>query len=103
MTVCKVALTNLVMWVRDHYFPADYAHATWKRLKPFFELKGRITGDREVVAVELRAFNDRQLNHDLVEVCARLDRAQLRLLDGRRLVFSLAPAHRPVLDAHQRC
>ena len=28
MTVCKVALANLAMWVRDRYFPASYAHAT---------------------------------------------------------------------------
>jgi hypothetical protein len=103
MTVCKVALVNLGMYLREQCFPASYAHATWKRLKPFFELKGRITGDREVVSVELRAFNDRQLNHDLAEVCARVERAHLRLLDGRRLVLTLAPAHRPVLNAHRRC
>jgi hypothetical protein len=35
MTVCKVALANLGMWTRDHYFPADYRHATWQRLAPF--------------------------------------------------------------------
>jgi hypothetical protein len=28
MTVCKVTLTNLAMWVRDRYFPTTYAHAT---------------------------------------------------------------------------
>ena len=32
MSVLKLALTNLVMWARDHYFPATYAHATWHRL-----------------------------------------------------------------------
>ncbi len=37
MTVCKVALANLVMWSRDHYFPATYAHATWQRLLPSHE------------------------------------------------------------------
>src|SRR6266699_7059878 len=36
MTVCKVALANLAMWVRDRYFPASYAHATGLRLLPFF-------------------------------------------------------------------
>jgi hypothetical protein len=45
MTVCKVALANLAMWVRDHYFPASYAHATWRRLLPFFQLPGTITHD----------------------------------------------------------
>lgn len=28
MTLCKLALTNLVMWTRDHYFPPTYAQAT---------------------------------------------------------------------------
>jgi hypothetical protein len=36
MTVCKVAVTNLAMFVRDRYFPPSYAQATWKRLLPFF-------------------------------------------------------------------
>src|SRR2546429_6231549 len=26
MTICKVALVNLVMWTRDQYFPLTYAH-----------------------------------------------------------------------------
>ena len=43
MTVCKVALANLGMWVRQQYFPASYAHAGWKRLQVFFQLPGRIT------------------------------------------------------------
>jgi hypothetical protein len=28
MAICKVALANLVMWVRDRFFPSTYAHAT---------------------------------------------------------------------------
>ena len=28
MTVCKVAMANLAMWVRDQYFPPSYAQAT---------------------------------------------------------------------------
>lgn len=35
MTVCKVAVVTLGMYVRDHWFPASYAHATWPRLAPF--------------------------------------------------------------------
>lgn len=42
MTVCKVALANLGMWVRDHYFPASYTPAGWYRLLPFFQLPGRL-------------------------------------------------------------
>ncbi len=46
MTVCKMALANLAMWVRDHYFPPSYAQATWKRLLPFFQLPGTIPSHR---------------------------------------------------------
>jgi hypothetical protein len=35
MTVFKVALTNLVMWTRDHYFSESFAHATWGGWLPF--------------------------------------------------------------------
>ena len=30
------------MWVRDHYFPVEYAHASWDRLQAFFQLSGQI-------------------------------------------------------------
>jgi hypothetical protein len=64
MTVCKVALANLGMWVRDHYFPASYAHASWQRLQAFFQLPGRIVWGTDTVEVELKSFNDRALNRD---------------------------------------
>jgi hypothetical protein len=35
MTVCKVALANLTMWVRDRYFPTAYAHATRASARAF--------------------------------------------------------------------
>ena len=35
-TVCKVVLANLGMWVRDHSFPASYAHATRATVGSFF-------------------------------------------------------------------
>jgi hypothetical protein len=91
MTVCKVALVNLVMWIRDHYFPLTYAHATWKRLAPFFHLPGRVTRGPRAVSVELRPFNDRQLNHDLLALCEWVNQASLHLPDGRQLLFSVSP------------
>ncbi len=91
MTVCKVALVNLVMWTRDHYFPLSYAHATWKRLAPFFHLPGRVTRGPRAVSVALRPFNDRHLNHDLVALCERVNQASLQLPDGRQLLFSVSP------------
>jgi len=79
MTICKVALANLAMWVRDRFFPATYAHATWLRLLPFFQLPSRVLWGREVVQVELRPFNNRQLNRDLVAVCHRVNESQPHL------------------------
>jgi hypothetical protein len=90
MTVCKVALVNLAMWVRDHYFPASYAHATWQRLAPFFRLSGTVVRDATTVKIELRPFNDRALNRDLALLCARVNEASPRLPDGRHLCFTIS-------------
>lgn len=38
------------------------------RLLPFFRLAGHVLAGREVVSVELRPFNNRQLNRDLLAV-----------------------------------
>ncbi len=103
MTVCKVALTNLGMWTREQYFPADYAQATWHRLVPFFALAGRITEDPVQVRVELRPFNDRPLQRDLHALCARVRTAAPQLPDGRVLVFTVAPPHSLNSDLHRRC
>ncbi len=92
MTVCKVAAANLAMWVRDHYFPPSYAQAAWKRLLPFFQLPGIISQDATMVQVELRPFNDRALNRDLVILCERVNQASPRLPDGRRLSFTIQPS-----------
>ena len=85
MTVFKVALVNLVMWTRDHYFPASHAHATWKRLTPFFHLPGVVTQGRNTVEVALRPFNDKRYNQDLEALCERVNAVAPRLPDGRHL------------------
>jgi len=102
MTLCKVALANLVMWARDRYFPARYAQATWVRLAPFFRLPGRIVVRADRVCVELRPFNDRQLNRDLADVCARVEAAGPRLPDGRRLAVTVRGASYATLDAQDQ-
>jgi hypothetical protein len=38
MTVCKLALANLAMWVRDRFFPTSYAHATRASFAALFSL-----------------------------------------------------------------
>jgi hypothetical protein len=102
MTVCKVALANLGMWVRDRYFPASYAHAGWHRLQPFFQLPGRIFWERDRVEVELKPFNDRALNRDLEALCAKVAQEQPRLPDGRSLLFRMqGAAVIPLLDAQE--
>jgi hypothetical protein len=89
MTVCKVALANLAMWVRDRYFPASYAHVTWHRLLPFFQIPGTITRDATTIQVELTPFNDRALTRDLAHLCERVNQASPHLPDGRLLSFTI--------------
>lgn len=76
MTVCRVAVANLAMWVRDHYFPASYAQAIWKRLLPFFQLPSTITQDATLIQVEPRPFNDRVPNQNLAVLYERVNQAR---------------------------
>jgi hypothetical protein len=102
MTVLKLALANLGMWVRDQYFPASYAHAMWNRLLPFFRLPGRVIEEKQMILVELRPFNDRQLTRDLQVVCQQVEATQPHLPDGRRLCFTVAGTGR-LSSNGQRC
>lgn len=102
MTIFKVALANLGMWVRDQYFPASYAHATWHRLQLFFQLPGRIFWGRDQVEVELKRFNDSVLNRDLEMLCAKVAQEQPCLPDGRRLIFRLQGTGILHLDAQEK-
>ncbi|MBO0797082.1 MAG: hypothetical protein J2P36_39895 [Ktedonobacteraceae bacterium] len=104
MTVFKVALVNLVMWTRDHYFPESYSHATWKRLAPFFHLPGLVTQGQDAVEVSLRPFNDKRYNHDLEALCERVNAAAPRLPNGRHLQFSVQinAVARPIPDVQKR-
>ena len=54
------------------------------------------------VAVELRPFNDRQYNRDLLTLCQRVNERQVRLPDGRLLMFSVKEARRPILHGQKR-
>ena len=103
MTAFKLALAILVLWTRDRYFPATYAHATWHRLEPFFRLPGRIVWGAAFVAVELRCFNDQHLHRDLAAVCDQVNAAQPHLPDGRPLRFRLSNTARCTSEAQQPC
>jgi hypothetical protein len=102
MTVCKVALANLGMWVRDQYFPAEYAHAGWQRLQIFFQLPGRIFWGQDRVEVELKRFNDRALNRDLEMLCAKVAQERPCLPDGRHLLFRVQGIAILPLDAQEK-
>ncbi len=94
MTVLKLALANLAMWVRDNYFPPEYAHATWQRLVPFFRLPGWVALEPDAVRVRLRAFNDRGLSLDLAAICERVAGERPRLPGAGLLVLKGPEAHR---------
>jgi hypothetical protein len=94
MTTLKVALVNLAMWMRDQWFPADYAHATWRRLESFMRLTRRVHRHRDRVVLELRPFNDAALRRDLVALCARVTTAAPRLPDGRRMELMIGAGTR---------
>jgi hypothetical protein len=95
MTVCKVALANLAMWTRDQYFPPSYAHATWRRLLPFFQLPGIITRDATTTQVQLSPFNDLTTAHSIAiwHCCVNgLIRLRLNfLMDACSLSASVPP------------
>jgi hypothetical protein len=97
-----VALANLAMWTRDQCFPVSYAHATWARLAPFFQLPGSINSFRHRVPVQLRPFNDRQYNRDLSLLCQCVNEKHLHLPDGRMLLFQLQEIARPILLQQHR-
>ena len=83
-------------------FPASYAHATWARLAPFFQLPGLITSSQHTVSVQLRPFHDRQYNRDLSLLCQHVNEKQLHLPDGRLLLFQVQEMARPILHQQQR-
>src|SRR5205807_2748921 len=87
MTLLKVGLANLGMWVRDQYFGEDYQCCGGPRLLPFFKLGGWMTATASEVKLELCAFNNRALVRDLEEVCRNVNTSGATLPDGRRLVI----------------
>jgi hypothetical protein len=89
MTLLKVGLANLGMWVRDQYFGESYQHCGWHRLLPFFKLGGWITTTTNEVQLELCAFNNRALVRDLEVVCHKVNASGASLPDGRRLVVTV--------------
>ncbi len=89
MTLLKVGLANLGMWVRDQYFGESSQHASWQRLLPFFKLGGWITTTTNEVKLDVCAFNNRALVRDVEELCRKVNAGAVTLPDGRRLVVTV--------------
>lgn len=48
------------------------------------------------------ACKHRQYNGDLMTLCESVNQADLRLPDGRRLLFAIKGVSRPILDVQKR-
>jgi hypothetical protein len=98
MTLFKIGLANLGMWVRDHYFGESHHHCGGPRLLPFFKLGGWVTATGSEVKLELCAFNNRTLARDLEQVCHKVNEGVLTLPDGRRLIVAVGKRLHARLD-----
>jgi len=73
--------------------------AKWQR---YCREQGDLLRALEDLAVQLRPFNDRRYNRDLMLLCQRVNEKQLHLPDGRLLVFRVQEMARPILHQQQR-
>ena len=89
MTLLKVGLANLGMWVRDHYFGESYQSCGWERLMPFFQLSGWVTVMEAEVRLDFSPFNHRAMERDLQDLCRTVNANGVHLPDGRRLVLTV--------------
>jgi hypothetical protein len=89
MTLLKVGLANLGMWLRDHYFGESYQACGWERLVPFFHLSGWVTATQAEVRLDFSPFNHRGLGRDLQDLCRKVNTEGAHLPDGRRLVLTV--------------
>jgi len=89
MTLLKVGLANLGMWVRDHYFGESYQSCGWERLLPFFQLSGWVTAMETEVRLDFSPFNHRAMGRDRQDLCRKVNTSGVHLPDGRRLVFTV--------------
>jgi len=98
MTLLKVGLANLGMWVRDHYFGESYQACGWERLMPFFQLSGWVAATQDEVRLDLCPFNHRAMGRDLQELCRTVNTSGVHLPDGRRLVLTMGQRRRGCLN-----
>jgi hypothetical protein len=98
MTLLKVGLANLGMWLRDHYFGGSYASCGWERLLPFLQLSGWVTATETEVRLDFSPFNHQGMRRDLQDLCRKVNTAGVQLPDGRRLVLRVGQRRSRGLD-----
>lgn len=98
MTMLKVGVANLGMWLRDRYFGPSYQSCGWERLVPFFQLSGWVSTTPTEVILDLAPFNHRETSRDLQDVCRKVNADTVRLPDGRRLVLQAGQRRKGRLD-----
>ena len=98
MTLLKVGLANLGMWLRDHYFGESYQACGWERLVPFFHLSGWVTATQAEIRLDFSPFNHRGLGRDLQDLCQKVNTSGVHLPDGRRLVLTVGQQRSRRLD-----
>jgi hypothetical protein len=98
MTLLKVGLANLGMWVRDHYFGESYHSCGWERLVPFFQLSGWVTATETEVRLDFSPFNHRGMERDLQVLSRKVNTGGVQLPDGRCLVLTVGQQRRRRLD-----
>ncbi len=98
MTLLKVGLANLGLWVRDHYFGESYQTCGWERLLPFFQLSGWITATETEVRLDFSPFNHRGMERDLQDLCQKVNTSGVHLPDRRRLVLTVGQQRSRRLD-----
>jgi hypothetical protein len=98
MTLLKVGLANLGMWVRDYFFGENYQTCGWERLLPFFQLSGWVTATETEVNLDFSPFNHRGMGRDLQDLCRKVNTGEVHLPDGRRLVLTVGQQRSRCLD-----
>jgi hypothetical protein len=77
MTLLKVGLANLGIWVRDQYFSQIYQNCGWQRLWSFFKLGGWITTTASEVQMELLLIDTLTQQREITVVLSVVKRALL--------------------------
>jgi len=87
----RIALHNSALWARDHYFGADYRHATPLTLwRTFFNQDAfyRETPDR--IVITLKPFSNAHVQQEAVAACQRFNQRRISTHSGKLIEMRVA-------------